>query len=139
MAAINPYLTFNGRTEEAFNFYKSVFGGEFTTVMRFKDAPGDASKSEEQGNKIMHVSLPIGSAVLMGSDPPPQMDVNMGNNISISVDVDSTQEADRIYNALAAGGKNIMPMANAFWGSYFGMLIDKFDINWMVSCAKAKE
>ncbi len=137
MTAINPYLVFNGNTEEAFNFYKSVFGGEFITLMRFKDMPADTPgmpAPDDEGNKIMHVALPMGNgSILMGSDPPAQNNVTMGNNVSISINVDSREEADKIFNALSAGGQVTMPLDHTFWGAYFGMCTDKFQINWMVS------
>ena len=138
MAAINPYLTFTGNCEEAFNFYKGVFGGEFTYIGRFNEMPpqeGATPMSEEDGNKIMHVSLPIGNNVLMGSDTggewAPQAIV--GNNFSISVSPDSKEDTDRMFNGLAAGGNVTMPMGDTFWGDYFGMCTDKFGINWMFS------
>ena len=141
MATINPYLTFNGNCEEAFEFYKSVFGGEFATVMRMGDAEGmpvpDAAK-----NKVMHVALPIGdTAMLMGSDTmegfgPP---FNAGNNFSVAVGPKSKEEADKLYNGLAADGTQTMPMADAFWGAYFGMLVDKFGIQWMVNFDSSRQ
>ena len=142
MAAINVYLTFNGNTEEAFNFYKSVFGGDFAYLGRFKDMPADMPTdencpppSEEEGNRIMHVSLPISKeTVLMGSDSSSMSgDVTFGNNFSISINTESRDEADRIFMGLSAGGKVIMPMDKTFWGAYFGMFADKFGINWMVN------
>lgn len=140
MTTINPYLIFNGNCEEAFLFYKSVFGGEFPYIGRFKDMPADGSTpelSEEEGNRIMHVCLPIGSAVLMGSDSNSASgDVVFGGNMSISVNVESRDEADRIFNGLSSGGNAYMPMADTFWGAYFGMFTDKFGINWMVNFDK---
>jgi PhnB protein len=137
MPSVNPYLNFNDNCEEAFSFYKSVFGGEFMTFSRFKDVPAGSSKPmpESEGKKVMHVALPIGSAtVLMGSDTPEYFGkVIFGNNFSISVSADSEQQANKFYSGLSAGGKATMPMDKAFWGSYFGMLTDKFGINWMVS------
>jgi PhnB protein len=137
MALINPYLTFNGTCEEAFNFYKTVFGGEFKELSRFKEMPAsDVYKIPEgAGDKIMHMSLPIGNeTILMGSDANPMMgEVHTGQNISLSVDTKSKDEADRIFQGLAKGGKITMPIANTFWGSYFGMLIDKYQNIWMVS------
>lgn len=138
MAAINPYLTFNGNTEEVFNFYKSVFGGEFAMVMRAGDTPMASDFAENERNKIMHMALPIGkNNVLMGSDAFDSMCAGVafvaGNNFSVSVSADSKEEADKLYKGLSAGGKADMPMDNAFWGSYFGMLTDKFGIQWMVS------
>ena len=140
MAAINPYLIFNGNCEEAFLFYKSVFGGEFPYIGKFKDMPttdNTPELSEEDGNRIMHVSLPIGDTVLMGSDSNSASgDVVFGGNVSISVNVESRVEADRIFNGLSAGGNAYMPMADTFWGAYFGMFTDKFGINWMVNFDK---
>lgn len=135
MASINPYLTFNGNCEEAFNFYKSVFGGEFPYIGRFKDMPSDKPVDEDEGNRIMHVSLPIGQGtLLMGSDTSKQMgNVTAGNNFAISINADSKEEADRLFNGLSAGGTVTMPMNDTFWGAYFGMFTDKFGINWMVN------
>ncbi|QSW90558.1 VOC family protein [Flavobacterium endoglycinae] len=136
MAAINPYLIFNGTCEEAFLFYKSVFGGEFPYIGKYKDAPAEEGEvlSEEALNRIMHVSLPIGNTILMGSDSHPRYgDVGFGDNFSISINTESTEEADRIFNGLSAGGKVEMPMNKTFWGAYFGMFKDKFGVNWMVN------
>jgi PhnB protein len=137
MAKINPYLVFNGNCETAFNFYKSVFGGEFLMVERFKDIPPAAGQtfSEKDGELLMHISLPIGGdTILMGSDASPNMPpVNVGQNISLSVGAESKREAGRIFQRLAEGGKVTMPIADMFLGSYFGMLTDRFDVNWMVS------
>lgn len=135
MASINPYLTFNGNCEEAFNFYKSVFGGEFPYIGRFKDMPSDKAVDEDEGNRIMHVSLPIGQGtLLMGSDTSKQMgNVTAGNNFAISINADNKEEADRLFNGLSKGGTVTMPMADTFWGAYFGMFTDKFGINWMVN------
>ena len=136
MATINPYIHFNGNAEEAFTFYKSVFGGEFTRVARFKDfsIPG-SPVSEKEANKIMHIALPIGkNSVLMGSDTPEFMGKHNENEnrSKISISAESKTEADKLFNGLSAGGKVEMPMADSFWGSYFGMLRDKYGIEWMV-------
>lgn len=141
MATINSYLNFNGNTEEVFNFYKLIFGGEFTMVTRYGEMPGcdempDGGKlSESDKAKIMHIALPIGkSDVLMGSDIPDSMgQLKQGDNFSISISADSKEEADKLFNGLAEGGKVEMPLADAFWGAYFGMCADKFGIQWMVS------
>ena len=135
MPALNPYLNFNGTTEEAFGFYKSVFGGEFAMVMRFKDIPKEYKGADHEDNKIMHIALPIaGGNVLMGSDVPESMSkVTTGNNIQISISPASKEEADKLYNGLSAGGTVTMPMADAFWGAYFGMCIDKYGISWMIN------
>ena len=137
MAAVNPYLTFAGDCEEAFNFYKSVFGGEFLSISRFSDTPPDAFKPEaNEANMIMHVSLPIGKGtILMGSDSPSKMGpVTKGNNSSIAIQTNDREEATRLFNGLSAGGNVTMPLGDAFWGAYFGMFTDKFGIHWMVNC-----
>jgi PhnB protein len=138
MASINPYLIFNGNCEEAFLFYQSVFGGAFPYIGKFKDMPsteGNSVLSEEDGNKIMHVSLPIGNgSVLMGSDSNAASgDVALGQNISLSINAESKEEADKLFNGLSAGGNVSMPMNQTFWGAYFGMFTDKFGVNWMVN------
>jgi len=137
MATVNTYLTFNGNCEEAFNFYKSVFGSEFAYIGRFGEMPeGDGySVPESDKNKIMHVGLPIGNTILMGSDTGGDWAAKLieGNNFSVSVNTESKEEADRIFNGLAAEGQITMPMENTFWGAYFGMLTDKFGIQWMVN------
>ena len=135
MAAINPYLNFSGNCEEAFNFYRSVFGGEFLTLMRFKDVPAEVQMAQSEGEKIMHVSLPIGQGtVLMGSDRPAAMGpTTNGNNYYISISPESEAEATRLFNGLSAGGQVTMPLEKAFWGAYFGMCTDKFGIQWMVN------
>jgi len=134
MATINPYLNFNGNTEEVFNFYKSVFGGEYAMVMRYKDAPKEHQMGESDGEKIMHMALPIGQhTILMGSDwPEPYGKPVEGTNVSLSISADSKEQADKLFNGLSAGGQATMPMSDTFWGSYFGMLKDKFGFNWMV-------
>ena len=138
MPVINPYINFNGNCEEAFNHYKSIFGGEFSYVGRFSEMPPDPNfpMPDDVKNKIMHISLPVSKeTILMGSDSggdwAPQIIV--GNNISVSINAGSKEEADRIFNALADGGQVTMPLADAFWGDYFGMCVDKFGINWMMS------
>jgi PhnB protein len=138
MASVNVYLNFNGNCLEVFEFYKSVFGGEFAYLGKFKDMPpmGEQELTPEDGERIMHVSLPISKETnLMGSDTvdgqgPPWL---QGNNFSISVTTANNEEADKIFKDLSPGGHVIMPMADMFWGSYFGMLVDQFGINWMVS------
>jgi len=136
MATINPYLNFKGNTEEAFNFYKSVFGGEFITLLRFKDAPEADKIPASDREKIMHVSLPIGKGnVLMATDACESMGytLTIGNNFYISINAESEEEATNFFNGLSAGGKVTMPLHKAFWGAYFGMFTDKFGIQWMVS------
>ena len=138
MASINPYLIFNGNCEEAFLFYQSVFGGEFPYIGRFNDMPpadGNPVLSEEDGNRIMHVTLPISDGyVLMGSDSNSASgEVAFGENVSLSINAKSKEEADKLFNGLSAGGSVTMPMNQTFWGAYFGMFADKFGIHWMVN------
>ena len=135
MALINPHINFNGNAEEAFNFYKSVFGGEFANIVRFKDLPaGGHPIAESEADKIMHIALPIGQNVLMGNDVPEFMGrVNEAENRSkISISAESREEADRLFNGLSAGGAVEMPLSDSPWGSYFGMFRDKYGIEWMV-------
>jgi len=139
MATVNIYLTFNGNCREAFDFYKSVFGGEFAYIGTFGEMPpqdGVPPVSEADRNKIMHVALPISKETcLMGSDTEGEWVSNYkeGNNFSISIKTESRGEADKFFNSLSRGGQVIMPMNNTFWGAYFGMFTDKFGINWMVN------
>ena len=138
MPIVNAYLNFNGTCEEAFKFYKSVFGGEFTYMGRFGEMPPQDGYTvpEADKNKIMHVSLPIGGdTVLMGSDSGGEWSSSMvvGNNISLSITADSKADADRFFGSLSTGGKVTRPMAQMFWGDYFGMFTDQFGINWMIS------
>lgn len=135
MAIINPYINFNGNAEEAFNFYKSVFGGEFALVSRFKDmASTEHPISPQEAEKIMHIALPIGSNVLMGNDVPEFMGkVNENENRSkISVSAQSREEALRLFNGLSEDGNVEVPIDESPWGSYFGMFRDKFGIEWIV-------
>jgi PhnB protein len=136
MPKINPYIHFNGNAEEAFNFYKSAFGGEFAMVSRFKDLNNPEHPfPEHELNKIMHIALPIGGHnVLMGSDVPEFMGrVNESENRSkISISASSKEEADRLFHGLSAGGTVEMPIGDSPWGSYFGMFRDKYGIEWMV-------
>ena len=138
MPSINPYIHFNGNAEEAFLFYKSVFGGEFTMLNRYKDFPNPEHLNENEENKIMHIALPIGkNSVLMGSDVPDILGlVNEKENRSkISVSAESKEEADKLFYGLSAGGTVEMPIMDAPWGSYFGMFRDKYGIEWMVQCS----
>ena len=135
MAFMNPYINFNGNAEEAFNFYKSVFGGEFAMIMRFKDMSSpDFQVTEDEANKIMHIAFPIGKNILMANDVPKSMGrVNENENRSkISISAESREEADRIFKGLSAGGSIEVPIDNSPWGSYFGMFRDKYGIEWMV-------
>lgn len=137
MALINPYLNFGGNCEAAFNFYKSIFGGEFTDFQRFNEVPGESGDElpAGEGEWIMHVALPIGQGtVLMGSDRTSRMgEVIIGNNVQISIQTDSDAETKRLFNGLSAGGQVTMPLEETFWGARFGMCVDKFGIHWMVN------
>ena len=135
MALINPHINFNGNAEEAFNFYKSVFGGEFAKIMRFKDLSSpELPIAKHEENKIMHIALPIGKNVLMGNDVPEHLgrvDENE-NRSKISVSAESREEADKLFMGLSAGGTVEMPIGDSPWGSYFAMFRDKFGIEWMI-------
>lgn len=145
MATVNPYLTFDSTCAEAFEFYKSVFGGEFSYLGKFKDMPpmeGQGPMSDADGEKVMHVSLPISKeTVLMGSDSSEAFGqaTIIGNNFSVSINTDSQEEADKLFGGLSVGGKVTMPMSKTFWGAYFGMFTDKFGIQWMVNFDEQKE
>ena len=135
MAQINPHINFNGNAEEAFTFYKSVFGGEFAIIMRFKDISNpEFPVTEKEANKIMHISLPIGKNVLMANDVPESMGkTNENENRSkISISAESKEEADRLFNGLSVGGQIEVPIVDSPWGSYFGMFRDKYGIEWIV-------
>jgi PhnB protein len=135
MANINPHINFNGNAEEAFNFYKSVFGGEFARIMRFKDlASAEFPVAENEESKIMHIALPIGKNVLMANDVPEILGrTNENENRSkIVISAESKEEADKLFNGLSAGGQIEMPISDSPWGSYFGMFRDKYGIEWMV-------
>lgn len=135
MAVINPHVNFNGNAEEAFNFYKSVFGGEFAKVVRFKDLSSDEFPvSEKEANKIMHIALPIGHSILMANDVPEILGrTNERENRSkIVISAESKEEADKLFNGLSAGGEIEMPIADSPWGTYFGMFRDKYGIEWMI-------
>lgn len=135
MAQINPHINFNGNAEEAFIFYKSVFGGEFAKIIRFKDLTiPEFEVSEKEANKIMHIALPIGKNILMANDVPDSMgQTNENENRSkISISAESKEEANKLFNGLSAGGQIEVPFEESPWGSYFGMFRDKYGIEWMV-------
>ena len=135
MTSINPHINFNGNAEEAFNFYKSVFGGEFAKIMRFKDiASAEFPVAEQDAEKIMYIALPIGNNILMGNDVPEFMGkVNEQENRSkIAINAESKEEANKLFDGLSTGGTIEFPMSDSPWGSYFGMFRDKFGIEWMV-------
>lgn len=137
MIKINPYLNFPGNTEEAFNYYKEVFGGDFAGgIFRFKDTPDADKLSKEDQEKVMHVGLPIGNTnMLMATDALESMGFKLtfGNNFYLSIETESKEEADKIFSSLSEGGNVQMPMKDEFWGAYFGMFTDKFGVQWMVS------
>lgn len=140
MTKFHTYLHFAGNTEEAFNFYKSVFGGEFSSIVRFGDQQMEGvTVSQEDKNKIMHIILPIGKEdVLMASDLPESLGQKLiqGNNVYIFIHPESAKEADRIFDALSDGGQVEMPMADQPWGDYYGSFKDKFGILWMINYSK---
>lgn len=145
MASVSTYLNFQNNTEEAFNFYKSVFGGEFVGgISRMGDAPpqeGMPPLSESDKNLVMHVELPImGNHSLMGTDAPESlgMKVIFGNNVHINLQPDTRKETKRLFETLSNGGVVTMDLQDMFWGDYFGSCIDKFGINWMFNCSEPK-
>lgn len=142
MAKVSTYLNFPRQTEEAFNFYKSVFGGEFENgIMRFSDIPpqeGQPPMAETDKNLVMHVALPIlGGHVLMGTDAPETMGfkVNFGNNVYINLEPDTREETKHLFDALSKGGKVEMELQDTFWGAYYGSCTDKYGVQWMFNCA----
>jgi len=141
MASVSTYLNFSRSTEQAFLFYRSVFGGDFNgPIHRFSDIPqqsGQPPLDEADKALVMHVALPIlGGHVLMGTDAPPSMGftVTLGNNVYINLEPDTRAQTDELFNALAVGGKVEMPLQDMFWGAYFGSLTDKFGVHWMFNC-----
>lgn len=141
MAKVSIYLTFSGKTEEAFNFYKEVFGTEFVTPINYMrdvpPAPGDPELSEAEKGMVMHVALPmLGGTELMGTDALESRghSVTFGSNISINLEPDTRAETERLFSALSAGGQIGMPLQEMFWGDYFGACTDKFGVRWMVNC-----
>ncbi len=141
MATLNPYLNFAGNTEQAFTFYRSVFGGDFTTLQRFKDTPEAGRVPEKEKDMLMHVSLPVGKGnSLMATDALDSMGHKLiaGNNIQLSLEAESKDEAEKLFKGLSAGGKVTVPLKDTFWGAYFGMLTDRFGIQWMVNYTHPK-
>ncbi|MCE7063921.1 VOC family protein [Dyadobacter sp. CY326] len=136
MPKLNAYLNFDGKSEEAFNFYKSVFGGEFSSIQRMSDMPGAEQLAENERTRLMHIALPIGNGdVLMASDTVPSMghQLTIGNNFYVSVFAESREEADRLFAGLSVGGEIEMPLADMFWGDYYGSFHDQFGIGWMIN------
>ena len=135
MIKMNPYLNFDGTAEEAFNLYRSVFGGEFLFVNRITEAPNTENLPENERNRLMHISLPINDkTTLMGSDIIPSFGhkLSHGNNTHILIEPQSREEADRLFNALSEGGEIEMAMEDTFWGAYYGNFKDRFGVNWMI-------
>lgn len=136
MLTVNPYLTFNGNCEEAFEFYSAALSRPLASLSRFGDMPQDSGRplSEEDKKKVLHATLPISDeTILMGSDTVGNDSPQMGTNISLSINVDARPDADRIFKALSEGGTVTMPLQDTFWGAYFGMWTDKFGIHWMIN------
>lgn len=141
MKSVEPYLNFNGNCEEVFTFYESVFDVKIASIMHYKDMPADAMKdvAEADMNRVVHVLLPISDKVsLMGSDAPSNMKMKMGDNVSLTLNVESEAEAHRIFDSLSAGGRVIMPLDKTFWADLYAMFTDKFGINWMINFIKGK-
>ncbi len=139
--SLNTHLTFDGNCREAFEFYRSVFGGEFSVLQTFADGPPDMPVQEAEKGRVMHVSLPVGSSVLMGSDKttgsgPPLV---VGNNFSISIEGRSREHCDEVFARLSEGGSVHMPLQETFWGAYYGLWTDRFGINWMVNYTLPQE
>lgn len=142
MTKLNVYLNFAGSAEEAFGFYKGAFGGEFSSLVRFKDMPmPGVTIPEDAQDKILHIALPVGNDILMASDALESMGQKLtaGNNSYISIQVDSKAEADRLYKILSAGGKVHMPIGDQPWGDYYANFADKYGIGWMISYTYPKK
>lgn len=131
---LDIYLKFDGNCREAFQFYRSAFGGDFLQIQTFRDGPPDMNVSEEYLDRVMHVSLPIGPSVLMGSDSAPGFGppIVSGTNFSITIHAGSREEADRLLARLSDGGSVTMPLQDMFWGAYFGALTDRFGVSWQI-------
>ena len=137
MATLSTHVAYNGNCEEAFTFYKSIFGGEFNMVTRNKDIPAGVPSPvhESESEKILHISLPIGNgSMLMGCDMPADFgEATRSNSFNISISTDSEEQTEKYYNGLLQGGKVNMPLEKTFWGAYFGMVVDKYGVQWMIS------
>jgi PhnB protein len=139
MKTIHPYLYFNGNAEEAFTFYRSVFGGEFLTMMRYREMPNPAGMPESEQDRIMHAALPVGQVNIMASDFPSSMGrASFGNGVRLMIVPDSEEEAHRVFEALSAGGTVDMPLEKQFWGDLNGMVTDKFGVGWMINYTPEK-
>jgi PhnB protein len=131
MLGINPYLTFNGNCAEAMNFYKDSLEGEMLVMQRFGESP---MKGMGDDAAVLHCQLRIGDSVLMASDAPPEQSVNAGTNLSLSIGLDDVEKARAYFDRLSVGGTVMMPLSKTFWAEAFGMLTDKYGINWMINC-----
>lgn len=129
---IDPYLTFNGNCEEAFNFYEKLFAGKIDFKLTHGESPMAAQAAPEWRNKIMHIALRVGDRILQGTDAPPQYQQKL-QGFSISISVNDAAEADRVFNALAEKGTVTLPLSETFWSPRFGMLTDRFGVPWMVN------
>ena len=139
MKGFDITLLFDGQAEEAFNFYKSVFGGEFANLQRMSDLPSPTPLPDSEKNKILHMALPIGESILMGMDMPAgRGSVNKGNNFFVTLNTSSEEETDELFTKLSDGANVMMPLEKQFWGAYFGMLTDKFGIQWMLSFSEQR-
>jgi PhnB protein len=135
MKQLNPYLTFDGNAREAMEFYKTCFGGELA-IMTFADSPMKAQAPPGAENRVMHARLSKGPIVLMASDALPGMPFQQGNNFQLAISCEAPEESDRLFTALSAGGKVVMPLQETFWAERFGMLTDKFGVSWMLDLEK---
>jgi PhnB protein len=134
VTAANPYLNFDGNTEEAFGLYRSVFGGDFMTVLRYRDFPDNPmGVAEHELDKIAHIALPLGPNLLMANDIVGPWSLTAGTNFYIAVDVDTDEEADRVFDALSAGGRVDMALQKTEWAQKYGICVDPFGVQWMVS------
>jgi len=141
MHSVDVYLHFNGNCETAMNFYRTVFGGEFIALQRYKDVPGNEKLNEADKEKLIHISLKLtGHATLMATDRLDRMDdkVVPGNNFHICLNAENEKEANKLFEALSSDGKTEMPMSRTFWGAYFGMCVDRFGIKWMINFSQNK-
>lgn len=141
MISVNPYLNFMGKTEEAMKFYATVFGKDLDILQRYSDIPNQANVAENERNMVMHTALTAGSSIIMATDSLESMGQTLveGTNISLAITAESKEEADKLFTGLSEGGKVTMPIQDTFWGDYFGMLTDRYNIQWMVSYPLPKE
>lgn len=136
MIKLNPYIAFTGNCEEALNFYAACLNGEIKSLSRYEGSPMEIADNFKQ--KILHAEFYFGTSLIMACDSPPDQKVIVGSNISLSINMDNLNEMDKMFNKLSAGGKITMPLQDTFWGARFGMLTDKFGINWMFNCELKK-